>query len=304
MTLSPPAGTYLVLFNGQFGLQASEPVNTAQGVIDLTAAYDILMAIPATNTTHAPVLGNGETLTSGVYELPAAASLAGTLTLDGGGDTNSLFIIRTGGALSTGAMTTVILANGARANNIFWISEGALSLAANTIMKGTLIGHNGAVSAATGADLEGRMFSTGGALSFGPGTAYIPVGDSYVDLGVLASFVIFTSSGAVSNTNPSTITGDVGTNAGAITGFEDLNGNIYSPGSEPPPLNNTIVTFSIFQNGILVPYSSRSHDINTSVITLQATTTVTAGEPIEIRWLVDSGAVMLGNRILTLLNEQ
>lgn len=304
MTLSPPAGSYLVLFNGQFGLEASEPVSTAQGVIDLEAAYNMLMAIPATNTTHSPIFGNGEILLPGVYDLPAATSLAGTLTLDGGGDTNSLFIIRTGGALSTGAGTMMILTNGARANNIFWISEGALSLAANTVMKGTLIGHTGAVSAAAGAVLEGRMFSIPGAISFGPGTAYIPLDESYIELGVLSTFVMFTTAGAVSNAIPSTITGDVGTNAGAITGFEDLNGNVYSPGSAPPPLNNTIVTISIFVDGVLVPYSSRLHDINTSVMALQATTTVTEGQSIEIWWHVDSGAVVLGNRILSLLNVQ
>ena len=83
LTLSPPAGTYLVLFNAQFGLLASEPISTAQGVIDLLAAYNALMAIAATSTTHPPIFGNGETLTPGVYDLPAAASLAGTLTLDG-----------------------------------------------------------------------------------------------------------------------------------------------------------------------------------------------------------------------------
>ncbi len=304
ITLSPPAGTYLVLFNGQFGLLSSEPVSTAQGMINLLAAYNALMAIAPTNTTHLPVFGNGETLTPGVYDLPAASSLAGILTLDGGGDTNAVFIIRTGGALSTGAGTTVVLINGARSNNIFWISEGALSLAANTIMKGTLLAHNAAVSAAAGSNLEGRMFSTTGALSFGPGTAYIPTGESYVDLGVLSSFIMFTSSGAVSNTDPSTITGDVGTNAGAIAGFENLNGNVYSPGSPAPPVNNTIVTFSVFQNGVLVPYSSRTNDINTSFIALQSIATVTAGQTISIWWHVDSGGVMLGNRILTLVNVE
>src|SRR5688500_20041213 len=68
MTLSPPAGNYLVLFNGQLEAAESEPVSTAQGVIDLQAAYDQLMAIPATNTTHAAVFGNGESLLPGVYD--------------------------------------------------------------------------------------------------------------------------------------------------------------------------------------------------------------------------------------------
>jgi hypothetical protein len=304
MNLSPPSGSYLVLFNGQFEQAAIEPVSTAQGVIDLEAAYTMLMAFPATVTDHAPVIGNGETLAPGVYTFPAAASLAGTLTLDGQGDINALFIFRPGGAMTTGAMTMVVLINGASANNIFWISEGALSLAASTTMKGTLIAHNAAISAAAGADLEGRMFSTTGAVAFGPGTAYIPGGVSYVDLGVLSTFVMFTSLGAVGNTDPSTITGDVGSNGGAISGFENLDGNVYSPDAPPPPPQYSIVTFSVFQNGILVPFSSRTIASSNSVISLQATTSVNGGQPIEIRWHVDEGAVILNNRIMSLLNMQ
>jgi hypothetical protein len=260
------------------------------------------MAITATNTLHSAVFGNGEILLPGVYVVAGASSTAGILTLDGEGDTNAVFIIRIGAAFAGGAGTTVVLTNGASSNNIFWIAEGALSLAANTIMKGTLIANNAAASAAADTDLDGRMFSTTGAISFGPGTAAIPSGDSYIDLGVLSSFVFFTTSGAVSNTEPSTITGDVGSNVGAITGFEMLDGNIYSPGAAPPPINNTLVTFSIYQNGVLVAHSGRTSDVNTSVMTLQALATVTAGQTIDVRWTVDDGQAMLGNRILTLVH--
>jgi hypothetical protein len=45
-----------------------------------------------------------------------------------------------------------------------------------------------------------------------------------------------------------------------------------------------------------------SIDINTSLVALQAMATVTAGQEISIWWYVDSGAVVLGNRILTLVN--
>ncbi len=264
MELTPPAGTYLVLFNGQFGLLASVPVSTEQGVIDLGIGYDALMAITATNTTHALVFGNDEILPPGVYNVAGATSLAGTLFMDGGGDTTSVFIIRSGGALDTGAGTTVVLTNGARARNIFWIAEGALGLGANTTMKGTLISHNAAVSAAAGSNVEGRLFSTTGAIAFGPGTAYIPAGNSYIDFGVLSTFVMFTSSGALSTTEPSFITGDVGTNLGAITGFEQLIGNIYGPGAAPNPTN-------------------------------------TSGQTIDIRWHVDTGGVVIGNRIISLI---
>lgn len=304
MTISPGAGTFMVMFNGQYGYVPAEPVSTAQGVIDLQSVYTELMAFAATNTTHAAVFGNGETLTPGVYTTPAAASVAGILTLDGGGDTNALFIFRIGGAFSTGAGTTVVLTNGASANNIFWIAEGALSLAANTIMKGTLISHDGAVSAAAGTDLEGRMFTTTGAISFGPGTATVTAGNIYVDLGVLSSFVMFTSSGAVSNTEPSTITGDVGTNLGAVTGFENLNGNVYTPGSSPAT-NNPEAIFSIYQNNILIVNSTRtSSDINTGIMTLQGIATVVAGDAIDIRWSVNEGEVLIGNRVLTVMRVE
>jgi len=301
MTLSPPSGTYLIFFNGQYGLSASEPISTALGAIDLTAAYNTLMAIPATNTDHGQIFGNGEVLFPGVYDLTGAVSMANTLTMDGNGDSTSVFIIRMTGALTTGDPTTVVLTNGARARNIFWVGQAAMAMAANTIMKGTWISHAGAVSMAAGSNLEGRMFSIAGAMSMGPGTAAIPSGASYIDLGVLSTFVIFTSAGAVSNTGPSMITGDVGTNAGAIAGFEGIDGNVYGPGGAINPVNNTLVTFSLYQNGVQVENSSRTVDINTSVIALQAIGTVAAGQSIEVWWKVDTGGVFIGNRILSLI---
>ncbi|HOY13728.1 MAG TPA: ice-binding family protein [Saprospiraceae bacterium] len=281
VTMAPPGGNYLVLFNGQFGLLESAPVSTAQGAIDLTTAYNNIMALTA-DTTHGPIFGNNEILTPGIYNSAAAASFAGKLTLDGGGDPNAIFIVRVGGALTSGAGAEVELINGANARNIFWVAEGAIALAAGTIMKGTLISNNAAVAVAAGSIVEGRLFSTAGAVSFGPGEAYIPTGTSFIDLGVLSSFLMFTSAGALANTGTSILVGDVGTHAGAIAGFIDLEGNIYAPGLAPNPVNNTLVTFSIFMNGELVANSSRTTNINTSVIALQAYVNIPTGQSIDI----------------------
>lgn len=301
MSLQPPVGTYLVFFNGQYGAAKSAPISTEQGVIHLQAAYDQLMAIPVTNTTHAPVFGS-ETITPGVYSIAGAASAAGVIDLDGGGNPNALFIFRSGGAFNTGAGTTINLINGVEARNVFWIAEGALGLGANTIMKGTLIAHGAAPSAAAGSNIEGRLFSTAGAVSFGPATITVPSGISpYADFGVLTGFAMFTSAGAVANTGSSTINGDVGSNAGAITGFGTFNGNIYAPGSAPSPVNNTLATFSIYSNGVFVRNSARTTDVNTSVISLQGVATVAAGQTIDIRWRVDAGPLTIGSRILSLI---
>jgi hypothetical protein len=136
---------------------------TAQAVIDLQLAYDKLIAIPNTKT-HAAAFGGGETLTSGVYSLGGAGSLAGTLTLDGQNDPDALFVFKMGGALATAAKSKVILVNGVRRCNVFWVAEGAISMGAFCHMKGTLLSHNGAVDMGANGNLEGRMLSTAGAI--------------------------------------------------------------------------------------------------------------------------------------------
>ncbi|SFE21521.1 ice-binding family protein [Flavobacterium xueshanense] len=92
MLLTPVAGTYLVMFNGQYSIPSSytsRSVNTAQGKLDLKTAYDQLIIVPTTNTIHAPSFGSGEILIAGVYAIGAAASVAGTLTLNAQGNPNA-----------------------------------------------------------------------------------------------------------------------------------------------------------------------------------------------------------------------
>jgi hypothetical protein len=222
----------------------SNAVST-QAKKDLLNLYIHLANIPVTVMTHAPVFGNGETLTAGVYSIAAAGSLVGSLTLDGGYNENSIFILKYNGAFSVAAASKVILINGQKASNVFWIAEGAISVGASSTIKGTLIAHTGAVSLGAGCDLEGRMFSTTGAVTLDSGKVYLPAGHSNIPiicvksspssaalLGSVANFALFTSAGAISNIGASGIIGDVGSNAGAITGFEtaasSLINNVYN----------------------------------------------------------------------------
>jgi hypothetical protein len=302
MSLTPAAGTYSVMFNSAYKMVASGNI-TAQGASDLVIAYNALNGVTATNTAHAAAFGSGETLNAGVYTIGGAGSVAGSLTLDALDDPNAVFIFRFAGAFSTGAGASVILANGASACNVFWVAEGAVSMGASTAMHGTLIANNGAVSAGAGCSITGRLFSTAGAASINGSTLTIPTSCTYLDLGVLSTFSMFTSVGAVGNTGSSNITGDLGTNSGAITGFgtATVNGTFYSPGASA-----SSGTFSIYQNGVLIANSSRTRtsSINTADITLRAIATVAAGQAIEVRWRTDSGTLTLGNRILTLTKVQ
>lgn len=147
---------------------------TEQSYAAVQAAYDQLFNTAATNTSHTPSFGLGETLFADVYEIAAAGSIAGDLTLDAQGDPNAVFIFKFGGAFTTGASSTIFLINGASACNVFWAANGAIAMAAITTMKGTLIANNGAISMGAGGSLEGRMLSTTGAASIYAVSATVP----------------------------------------------------------------------------------------------------------------------------------
>jgi len=138
---------------------------TVQCSTDLIAAYTDLYNRVPTSTTHTPAFGGGETLLPGVYAIAAAGSIAGEPILNAQLNSNAIFIFKFGGAFTTGAASTITLLNNAMACNIFWVAEGAISMAAVTTMKGTLIAHNGAISMGAGGSLQGRMLSTTGAVS-------------------------------------------------------------------------------------------------------------------------------------------
>ncbi|MGO4906366.1 ice-binding family protein [Flavobacterium sp. W20_MBD1_R3] len=324
MIVSPPAGTYSVLFNSEYNnastttsTTTTPSSGTAQAVIDLVAANDQLMAIPVTDATHAPAMGSGETLFPGVYSFIAAASIAGTLKLDAQGNHDALFIFKVGGAFACGAITIVELINGAEARNVFWVSGGAPSLGAGSTMKGTMIAQAGAGAIGAGCNLEGRLFSMAGALTFGPAIASVPLGLSPINLGGLANFALFTSDGAVSNTAASTITGNIGTNLGAITGFEisTVVGSFVTSSTPIVSLTpittttitennvNNLATFSIYQNGVLIPSSTKKliSNASTANLSLQSIASITEGQPIEVRWKTAGAQLSMGNRTLTVL---
>lgn len=137
---------------------------TSQAALDLKDIISQLDNTVTTNSAHAPAFGS-ETLTSGVYAIAGASSIAGTLTLDAQGDADAQFIFKIGGAFTTGAGATVILINGASSENVFWIASGAVAMAASTTISGTLIGNPGAVSMGDGGNLNGRLLSAAGAVS-------------------------------------------------------------------------------------------------------------------------------------------
>jgi hypothetical protein len=308
MTLSPGAGTYVVTFNGEYSIDPGNVasfITTPKGVVDLLAAYGQLNAMVPTITTHSPGFGLNEILIPGVYSVNANATIAGNLYLNGNGNSNSLFIFKINGALGAGNAINIFLSNGAEARNIFWVTEGAISIGANSTLKGNFLSHGFAVSMGTACILEGRLLTTIGAITTNASTINIPLRNSVVNLGILSAFALFTSSGAVENTGVSFVTGHVGSNVGAITGFiETTDSKVFGPSTPPYPIDNSIfATFSVYQNNSLIPTSTRtviSKVFKSDVISVVSKATITAGQSIDIRWNTTLGTLSLVNKSLTL----
>lgn len=80
-----------------------------------------------------------QNLTAGVYHtLDGTFDLTGVLTLDGGGNPNSVFIFQADTTLVTASASSVVLTNGAQACNVFW-DVGTSATLLNTTFVGTIM---------------------------------------------------------------------------------------------------------------------------------------------------------------------
>ncbi|MGV9004007.1 ice-binding family protein [Flavobacterium sp.] len=142
-------------------LYSSTP-ETAQCATDLNILYNDLVTRTGTVRTGAYVT---ETLTAGVYTTAGAINIGSLLTLDGGGDPNARFIIKTGGAFTMAASAKILLTNGTQSKNVFWVIAGACSIAANCEARGTFICYAGAISMGADCTMEGSALTLAGAIT-------------------------------------------------------------------------------------------------------------------------------------------
>jgi hypothetical protein len=139
---------------------------TAQ--LDLTTAYNGLKGL-ACGTTISANLG-GTTLAPGVYCSASGLDLTGALTLSGSGT----YVFQSGSALTVNTSASVVLANGAQAQNVYWQVGSSATLGNGSAMKGTVVALT-SVSLGTTANLVGRALARNGAVSLaGTNTITLP----------------------------------------------------------------------------------------------------------------------------------
>jgi outer membrane autotransporter protein len=109
-----------------------------QAQIDLITAYNNLAGRPTSVNLTGDNLG-GLTLVPGVYNFSSSAQLTGTLTLNGLGNPNAVFIFNIGSALTTASASDIALINGAQGANVFWRVGSSATLGTATSFTGDIL---------------------------------------------------------------------------------------------------------------------------------------------------------------------
>jgi type VI secretion system secreted protein VgrG len=130
---------------------------------DLVTAYNDL-GVPSPTILSSPDLA-GRTLLAGIYAATAGTlANSGNVILDAQGDPTAVFVFQADSTLITSVGSTMTLANGAQACNVFWRVGSSATIGVNS----TFIGHVYAltsITANTGASITGQLLARNGAVT-------------------------------------------------------------------------------------------------------------------------------------------
>jgi hypothetical protein len=136
----------------------------AQAESDLTTAYTNAAGRACPGPPLPGDIG-GTTILPGVYCNATSVGITGTVTLNGNGNPNAVFIFQIGSTLTTAAgNSAVVLIGGAVASNVFWQVGTSATLGTNTTFSGTIMAQ-ASVTVTTGAALNGRALARTGAVT-------------------------------------------------------------------------------------------------------------------------------------------
>lgn len=141
----------------------------AQAHSDAETAYNTFAGMALNADLSGQDLG-GMTLTPGVYYFSSSAQLTGTITLDGQGDPNALFVFQIGSTLTTASMSSVVGINGADGCNVYWQVGSSATLGTTTAFQGSIIALASVTMNTNATILDGRAIALNGAVTMDSNT--------------------------------------------------------------------------------------------------------------------------------------
>ena len=145
------------------GVQHVADAVALQAQLDTTTAFNNL-AGQACDTNLTGMNLGGMTLVPGVYCFSTSAFLTGTLTLNGLGNPNAVFVFQIGSTLITAPASRVVMINGAQDCNVFWQVGSSATLDTTTAFIGNILAL-ASITLNTGATLSGRALARTGAVT-------------------------------------------------------------------------------------------------------------------------------------------
>jgi hypothetical protein len=135
---------------------------------DLVTAYS--NAAGKTPVTTVPTELAGSTLTGGTYSAASGTfGLTGNLTLNGGGDSTSVWVFQMASTLTTATGSSVTLIGGAQSCNVFWQVGSSATLGGSTTFRGNILALT-SITLVTGATIDGRALARNGAVTLDTNT--------------------------------------------------------------------------------------------------------------------------------------
>jgi hypothetical protein len=160
----PPGGAFSTSAQVTGKIFASDyavptPANLTTASTDAGTAYTDASTKAATfpvNPTAGVIPAAGSApVAPGVYKWTGNVAMTDT-TLDGGA--NDVWVFQVAGNLTQATNTTVTLANGAQAKNVFWAVAGNVTLGAGAHLEGVVLSQT-AIHLQTGASANGRLIA-------------------------------------------------------------------------------------------------------------------------------------------------
>jgi hypothetical protein len=227
-----------------------------QAKSDLTTAYDDAAARTPATTVSGDLVG--QTLTTGVYKSTSSLAVSGTLTLNGGGNPNAVFIFQLGSTLTTATASNIALIGGAQSSNVFWQVGSSATLGTGSTFSGTILALT-SITVTTGTAFHGRALARDGAVSLDTNTftevsggalsITVPVG--LVNLGsAIASASSQTVSGVlgavkVTDTRGGTAGWEATAGATSFTGPQTIDLSVIGSSSYVTPLATVTGTVTV-----------------------------------------------------------
>ncbi|WP_375478853.1 ice-binding family protein [uncultured Jatrophihabitans sp.] len=135
----------------------------AQAESDLTTAYNVAAGLTPTGGDLGSALVGG-THDPGVYNAASALDMSGTVTLDGQGDPDSVFVFQVGSGFTSASNSHIVLTGAAQACNVFWQVGSSATLGTNSSFVGTIMALD-SITVTTGTTVEGRALARNAAVT-------------------------------------------------------------------------------------------------------------------------------------------